>query len=91
MSDEPLENICFHCNYFFPSRNEMTEYGICLRDEAFDPYVEELLDNQNYACCQELIDEKEFVGDQEGCERFEAVTIINLDEDDLMDLLNTDE
>ncbi len=30
MKKEQLERVCFNCNYFFASRTEASEYGICL-------------------------------------------------------------
>ena len=82
MNKEQLERICFNCNYFFPSRAEATEFGICLEDKDFEPYIDELLENLNYSCCQELIQEKEFPGDKDACNQFEEAEIIDIDDED---------
>jgi hypothetical protein len=72
MEFEELELICSNCSYFFPaSMKEPTEYGICLRDKVFEPYIDELIENYNYNPCQELIEDKKFLGDIEACEHFE--------------------
>ncbi len=81
MKKEQLERICFNCNYFFPSRAEATEFGICLEDKDFEPYIDELLENMNFSCCQELIREKEFPGDKYACNQFEEVEIIEMDDE----------
>lgn len=81
MESEELEQICFNCNNFFPDKGEVTEYGICLDDEEFSPYIEELLNNLNFAVCQDLIEKKRFPGDQQGCNKFEAVEILEVEDD----------
>ena len=43
-----MERICFNCNVFFPaSMDENMEYGICLNDKEFEPFIDELLENFN--------------------------------------------
>lgn len=81
MPKEELERICFNCNHFLPaSMKEATEFGICLNDEAFEPFIEELLDNLNYASCQDLINRKKFSGEKEACADFEELESIEIDD-----------
>jgi len=89
MASEELERICFNCNHFFPASETMTEYGICLEDEEFSPYIEDLLDDFNFSSCQHLIDKKKFIGDYEACEKFEAVEILEVDDDSPLEELLT--
>jgi len=81
---EEHERVCFNCNNFFPANmDDTTEFGICLNDKEFEPYIEELLDNYNYACCQALVDEKKFTGDCEACPEFSEIDVegsIKIDE-----------
>ena len=89
MTSEETERICFNCNYFFPSSEEVTEYGICLEDNDFDPYIEDLLEDFNFASCQDLIDKKQFLGENDGCEKFEEIEMLEIDDDSpLGELLN---
>ncbi|MBF0121462.1 MAG: hypothetical protein HQK79_21750 [Desulfobacterales bacterium] len=82
MEKEELERICFNCNQFYPATmDEATEYGICLSNSAFEPYLDELLENQNYNCCRELIEDKKFLGDRSACENFEELEMIEIDDD----------
>ncbi len=77
--EDELERICFNCNQFFPIIiREPTEFGICLNDNAFEPYIDELLENSNYASCQELIDSKKFSGGQKACDSFDAVECMEI-------------
>jgi len=53
----PMERICWNCNNFFPEKESgPTEMGICINEKAFEPYLEELMENANYNCCRELIE-----------------------------------
>ena len=84
-SDEELERVCQNCNYFFPeSIDKISECGICLNDEEFEPFIDELLENYNYVCCQSLVDKKKFSGNREACLDFSEIEIdecIEIDED----------
>jgi len=74
--DEELERICMNCQSYYPDRlDEPTEFGICLNDTDFEPYIDELLEKQNFDCCKELIARKRFDGNREACEDFEMVEI----------------
>jgi len=79
MTDEPLERVCFNCNSFFPDCDEMTEYGICLQDDAFEPFVDELFE-MDYSSCRELVEAKKFLGGRDACENFEELEIEEIDE-----------
>lgn len=69
-----LERVCFNCNNFFPaSMDDTTEFGICLNDKELEPFIDELIENYNYACCQALVDEKKFTGDSEACAEFSEI------------------
>ena len=80
---EEQERICLNCNQFLPaSMEEATEFGICLSDEAFEPYIEELLENCNYASCQDLINYKKFTGEQKVCKNYEEIDYVEIDDND---------
>lgn len=81
MQKEALERICFNCNQFFPSSmDEPTEYGICLSDGDFEPFIEELLEKSNYSSCQNLINSKKFPGECKGCENYEEIESAEIDD-----------
>lgn len=80
MKKEDLERICFNCNQFFLDKMGVgTEYGICLNDKDFEPFLDELLEHSNYSSCQDLIDAKKFSGEREGCEYYEEIEMIEID------------
>ena len=78
---EELERLCFNCSSFFPASNFLTEYGICLMDESFEPYIEELLEKSNYDCCRGLIDKSKFDGNRTACEDFEPLESVEIDDE----------
>ena len=66
-----LERVCCNCNYFFPaSMDDPTEFGICLEDKVFEPFLDELLDDYNYDRCRDLVEAKKFTGAREACPNF---------------------
>ena len=79
MSDEPLERVCYNCNSFFPDCDEITEYGICLQDDAFEPFVDELFE-MDYSSCRDLVEAKKFLGSRDVCEKYEEIEIEEIDE-----------
>ena len=80
-NEEELEHICSNCNYYFPaSMEDPTEYGICLHDEVFEPYIEEIIENYNYNSCQKLIEEKKFLSDTKACKHFEEIEEVEIDD-----------
>lgn len=82
MEHEELVRICSNCNYFFPaSVDEETEDGICLYDDVFEPFLDELLENCNYVPCQELVEKKKFHGETAACEHFEEPEEYEIDDD----------
>ena len=63
--------MCFNCNYFFPDPLSLpTEFGICLKGDTFEPFIDEMLENGNFECCRELVEQKRFDGNREACEDF---------------------
>jgi hypothetical protein len=72
--NEEFERVCFNCNNFFPTTmDDPTEFGICLNEKEFEPFIDELVDNYNYAPCQSLVDKKKFAGDSEACLEFSEI------------------
>ena len=81
IKEEEFERICLNCSSFLPaSMDEPTEFGICLNDEEFEPFIDELLGNSNYACCRDLIERKKFPGESEACPDFDIGELIEIDE-----------
>jgi len=77
---ENLERICRNCCHFFPATmEEFTEFGICLNDEEFEPFIEDLIEDSNYASSQSLVDRKKFLGEREACGEFESIDQIEID------------
>ncbi len=74
-NEEELDRFCYNCQSFFPAYEHFTEEGICLNDDVFEPYFEELLENTNYDPCRELIEQNKFYGDKEACDDFNPVDI----------------
>ncbi len=63
-----LERICTNCHSFRPvSHGVGEEKGICLQDPGFDPYLDEIIEQDNFAGCHQLVREKMFSGERAAC------------------------
>jgi len=78
--NEELNRVCMNCCSYYPADNSLSDEGICLNDEAFEPYVDEIIENNNYECCRELIKKLKFDGNKEACKDFEPAQIMEIDE-----------
>lgn len=77
------ERICANCHSFFPDTFDFTEFGICLADPAFEPYIDELIDHGNFDVCRQLIEAKRFPADREACPDFDEVDFPDPEEESL--------
>jgi len=76
-----VEKACLDCSAYLPaSAEELTEFGICLNEEAFEPFLEELLENLIPASCQSLVEQKKFVGDRSACPDFQEPECMEIDD-----------
>lgn len=76
-----LDKICQNCSSFFQDSNDLrTDLGVCLMDEAFDPFLDEIMENADFSNCYELYLEKRFDGGREPCDQYEEPEIIEIPE-----------
>jgi len=76
--------------------NKPSSYGICIADEDFVPYYDDIFENSINDACQKLIDQKKFCGDNDACDIFEPSEITEIDDDSplasiLVELIQNDE
>lgn len=77
---DQLDKVCGNCHSSFPAEAGGSNFGICLRDSAFEPYIDRLLEN-DYADCEELISLKRFPMDRQACPDFDPVEDVDADSD----------
>ena len=78
---EELMLICGNCTFFFPENMEgFTDYGICLRDKIYEPYLDALTEDYNYDPCKELIEKNKIHGHTEACKHFEEPEECDIDD-----------
>lgn len=82
-NDKPvLETICFNCNQFLPyPMYEATAYGVCLNDEAIDPYIDDIFDDNINPELNTILDAKKYPGEKGACENFDPVDLTEFDEE----------
>lgn len=70
-----LDRICCNCNYSFPSEPFGSDFAICLNDPDLEPYVDDMLENQDFSRCQNLVKQKRFAWDREACPDFDQIEL----------------
>jgi hypothetical protein len=77
------DDTCLDCSAYLPaSGNEYTEFGICLNDDAFESFVDELLKGPIPDSCRALVEEKKFQGDcHPPCRDFYRVESFEIEDD----------
>lgn len=61
------------------------DLGVCLNDEAFEPFLDGIIDNEDFSNCYELYLRKRYDGRKEACEQYEEPEIIEIPEgEDIM-------
>lgn len=77
-----MEKTCLDCSEYLPATmGEPTEFGICLNDKDFEPFLEELLEDPSSASCRALVEQKKFVGDRPACPDFQEAECFEIDDD----------
>jgi hypothetical protein len=80
-----LDHVCLNCNYFFSDTGDFESgMGVCLREDAFEPFFDEIMKSSSFADCIDLYLEKRYDGGATACPEYEEIEIIEFtDEDDL--------
>ena len=68
-----LLKVCTNCHCAFPSEPFASDFAICLNDPELEPYLDEILEKQDFSRCQELVKKKRFSWEQEACPDFDPV------------------
>jgi len=84
-ANTPNRRTCLECSAYLPaSSDEATEFGICLNDDAFEPYVEELLTGPIPDSCRALVEQKKFEGETHLiCANFQQIESIEIEDSTL--------
>ncbi len=78
---EILDRICFNCSNFFTDVNDLgSDLGVCIQDEAFEEYLDEILENSDFSLCIDLYKEKRFDGNRDVCSDYVEIEFIEDEE-----------
>lgn len=85
-ADTPDHETCLECSSYLPaSNNEFTEFGVCLNDDAFEPFVEELLEGLIPDSCRELVEQRKFHGETHTiCANFQPIQSFEIGDSTLL-------
>ena len=81
-ADTPNRKTCLECSAYLPASNdEATEFGICLNQDAFEPFVEELLNGPIPDSCRALVEQMKFEGETHLiCANFQQIESIEIED-----------
>ena len=84
-----LDRICQNCSGFVQDKDDLeTDLGVCVMDEAFDPLLDEIMENADFSKCYDLYLEKRFDGGREPCDQYEEPEYIEIPEgEDINDFI----
>lgn len=71
-NDIEYDRTCQNCTYFFSDSEDM-DFGICMNEKIFEPYLDEIIESENFSCCHELYLQNRLEGLTEACEQFEEI------------------
>jgi len=79
--NKKLERICFNCSSFLTDVNDLdSNLGVCINDEAFEEYLDEIFENSDFSLCMDIYKEKRFDGERDVCADYDEVEIIEDEE-----------
>jgi len=73
------QNSCQECGSFYQDEDDM-DMGVCMNNEVFEPFAEEIVESGSFASCRELYQALRYHGEREACEQFEEVQEIEIPE-----------
>jgi hypothetical protein len=83
--DMEVDRICQNCGSFFQGSEDINarvcpSLGICLNDEAFEPFIDDIIEKEDFSSCHDLYLQKRYNGEKEACDDFTAPEMIDLPE-----------
>ncbi len=70
---DDLEHVCCNCQAVHPAEPFRSEFAICLNDPEFKPYLDDILEHQDFSRCEDLVLRKRFAWDRDTCDDFDPI------------------
>jgi hypothetical protein len=68
-----LDRVCGNCHRSHPAEPVASQFCICLQDPEFEPYLDDIIERQDFSRCQELTRRTRFPWNREACKEFDPV------------------
>ncbi len=72
MNDD-LERVCGNCEAAHPSEPFQSDFAICLNAPELEPYLDDILERQDFSRCRALVKRIRFRWDQRACDDFDPI------------------
>lgn len=86
------DRICQNCSSFFQDDKDLRAdmyLGVCVMDEAFQPFLDAILEAADFSSCYDIYQKKRYDGRREACDQYEEPEIIEIPEgEDIEDYLH---
>lgn len=78
MRDNP-EPICGNCQAAHPSEPFQSDFAVCLNAPELEPYLDDILERQDFSRCRVLVETLRFPWDETACDSFDPIEDEGLD------------
>lgn len=87
LEDDGIEfdRTCQNCSFFYQDGEDL-DYGICMNNDIYEPYIDGIIESDNFSCCHELYIQNRVEGVRNACEQFEEIECMEIPEcEDIID------
>lgn len=71
--EDNLEHICSNCQAAHPSEPFQSDFAVCLNAPELEPYLDDILERQDFSHCRGLVERIRFPWDQDACDDFDPI------------------
>lgn len=66
--------VCQNCTFFLQDIDDM-DFGVCLHDDDFEPFLDKIIENRDFSNCQDLYLRGRCSGETDACDYYEEVEV----------------
>lgn len=71
--EDNLERVCGYCQAANPSEPFHSDFAVCLNAPELEPYLDDILERQDFSRCRKLVESLRFPWDQGACDDFDPI------------------
>lgn len=71
--EDNLERVCGNCQAAHPSEPFQSDFAVCLNAPELKPYLNDILERQDFSRCRRLVERIRFPWDKDACDDFNPI------------------